>query len=90
MFVECDLSLLEINPLVVTKEGNLLCLDGKINIDDNAFIVNLNYEQCVIPHKKMNVKIARSDWELNYIALDGNIGCMVNGAGLGHGNHGCY
>jgi succinyl-CoA synthetase beta subunit len=82
MFMECDLSLLEINPLVVTQKGDLVCLDGKINIDSNAL-----YRQ---PKLKAMRDIAQEDereyraseWELNYIPLDGTIGCMVNGAGL--------
>lgn len=82
MFVACDLSLLEINPLVVTKEGHLLCLDGKLNIDDNAL-----FRQPVIRGMRdTSQEDAREnrakDWELSYIALEGNIGCMVNGAGL--------
>lgn len=82
MFVECDLSLLEINPLVITKAGNLICLDGKITVDDNAL-----YRQSALRAMR---DISQEDerenrahqWELNYIALDGDIGCMVNGAGL--------
>lgn len=82
MFVECDLSLLEINPLVVTKTGELLCLDGKINIDGNAL-----YRQPKLKAMRdITQEDARenraTDWELNYIPLDGEIGCMVNGAGL--------
>ncbi|HSW94403.1 MAG TPA: ADP-forming succinate--CoA ligase subunit beta [Gammaproteobacteria bacterium] len=82
MFEDCDFSLLEINPLVVTNEGNLLCLDGKINIDDNAL-----YRQPAIRDMRDTAQEDERenrarDWELNYIALDGNIGCMVNGAGL--------
>lgn len=82
MFVERDLSLLEINPLVVTKQGDLLCLDGKVNIDDNAL-----YRQPVLKgmrdasQEDERVNHAH-EWELNYIPLDGKIGCMVNGAGL--------
>ncbi len=82
MFAECDLSLLEINPLVVTPAGDLLCLDCKITLDDNAL-----YRQ---PELRAMRDITQEDarenrareWELNYIALEGNIGCMVNGAGL--------
>ena len=82
MFVEKDLSLVEINPLVVTKGGDLICLDGKINIDDNAL-----YRQ---PDLLAMRDVAQEDerenrakeWDLNYISLDGDIGCMVNGAGL--------
>jgi succinyl-CoA synthetase beta subunit len=82
LFTDCDLSLLEINPLVITKTDELVCLDGKIVVDGNAL-----YRQ---PHLKSlrdtSQEDARenraSDWELNYIPLDGSIGCMVNGAGL--------
>jgi len=82
MFVDKDLSLVEINPLVVTKGGDLICLDGKINIDDNAL-----YRQ---PDLLAMRDVAQEDerenrakeWDLNYISLDGDIGCMVNGAGL--------
>ncbi len=82
MFVECDLSLLEINPLVVTKSGQLLCLDGKINIDANAL-----YRQPVLKNlrdtsQEDERENRATNWELNYIPLDGEIGCMVNGAGL--------
>jgi len=82
MFVESDLSLLEINPLVITKNDELLCLDGKINIDDNAL-----YRQTALKAMRdasqEDDRINRAhDWELNYVPLDGDIGCMVNGAGL--------
>ncbi len=82
LFVECDLSLLEINPLVITKDGHLFCLDGKINIDDNALYRQPELASMRDTTKKMNGKIVLSEWELNYIALEGDIGCMVNGAGL--------
>ncbi|MDT8451547.1 MAG: ADP-forming succinate--CoA ligase subunit beta [Gammaproteobacteria bacterium] len=82
MFIEKDLSLVEINPLVVSKSGELICLDGKINVDDNAL-----YRQ---PGLLAMRDVAQEDerenrakeWDLNYISLDGDIGCMVNGAGL--------
>lgn len=81
-FVANDLSLLEINPLVVTKSGELICLDAKINIDDNAM-----YRHPVLAelrdHSQEDERETRAQKsELNYIALDGEIGCMVNGAGL--------
>ena len=82
MFVEKDLSLVEINPLVVTAEGQLICLDGKINIDDNA----LYRQKEILAMRDESQEDAREnkakEWDLNYIALDGDIGCMVNGAGL--------
>lgn len=82
LFVECDLGMLEINPLVITAENNLICLDGKFNIDDNAM-----YRQPVLrdmrdPSQEDDRENRAKQWELNYIALDGDIGCMVNGAGL--------
>lgn len=82
MFEEKDLSLLEINPLVITKQGNLLCLDGKINIDDNALYRQPELRGMRDASQEDERENRARDWELNYIALDGNIGCMVNGAGL--------
>lgn len=82
MFVEKDLSLLEINPLVVTKQGDLLCLDAKINIDESALYrqAELNALRDVTQEDEREVRA--KEWDLNYISLDGEIGCMVNGAGL--------
>jgi succinyl-CoA synthetase beta subunit len=82
MFVERDLALLEINPLVATKQGNLLCLDGKINIDDNALYRQPKLREMRDTTQEDERENRARDWELNYIALDGDIGCMVNGAGL--------
>lgn len=82
MFVECDLSLLEINPLVVTKTGQLLCLDGKINVDGNALYRQPKLKSMRDPSQEDERENRATDWELNYIPLDGTIGCMVNGAGL--------
>lgn len=82
MFVECDLSLLEINPLVVTKQGQLICLDGKINIDGNALYRQPKLKGMRDTTQEDERENRASDWELNYIPLEGSIGCMVNGAGL--------
>ena len=82
MFVECDLSLLEINPLVVTKTGQLVCLDGKVIIDDNALFRHPKLKSMRDTSQEDERENRAHDWELNYIPLDGNIGCMVNGAGL--------
>ena len=82
LFVEKDLSLVEINPLVVTKEGNLLCLDGKINIDDNALYRHKDLAELHDATQEDDKENEAKEWDLNYIALDGQIGCMVNGAGL--------
>lgn len=82
MFVEKDLSLLEINPLVVTKAGDIMCLDCKINIDDNALFRQPELRAMWDPTQIDPREIAAKEWDLSYISLDGNIGCMVNGAGL--------
>lgn len=82
MFIDYDLSLLEVNPLVVTKSGELLCLDGKINIDSNALYRQPKIRELNDPSQSDARENLAQQWELNYIALDGNIGCMVNGAGL--------
>jgi succinyl-CoA synthetase beta subunit len=82
MFVQCDLSLVEINPLVITKEGNLICLDGKVNVDDNALYRQVELREMRDTSQEDERETRAQQWELNYIALDGDIGCMVNGAGL--------
>ena len=82
MFVECDLSLLEINPLVITKSGELICLDGKVTMDDNALFRQPKLKSMRDITQEDERENRAHDWELNYIPLDGNIGCMVNGAGL--------
>jgi len=82
LFVEKDLGLVEINPLVVTKEGDLLCLDGKINVDDNALYRQMELMEMRDPTQEDERENRAKEWDLNYIALDGSIGCMVNGAGL--------
>jgi succinyl-CoA synthetase beta subunit len=82
MFVEKDLSLVEINPLVVTAEGNLLCLDAKINVDDNALYRQPDLLEMHDTSQEDERENRAKEWDLNYISLDGDIGCMVNGAGL--------
>jgi succinyl-CoA synthetase beta subunit len=82
MFIEKDLSLLEVNPLVVTKEGDLICLDAKITIDDNALFRHPELREMRDPSQEDDRENRAQQHELNYIALDGDIGCMVNGAGL--------
>ena len=82
LFVEKDLSLVEINPLVVTAEGHLLCLDGKINVDDNALYRQPELLEMRDASQEDEKENRAKEWDLNYIALDGSIGCMVNGAGL--------
>lgn len=82
LFHECDLSLVEINPLVITAEGNLLCLDGKINVDDNAMYRQADVLKMRDLSQEDPREVRAREWELNYVPLEGNIGCMVNGAGL--------
>ena len=82
MFIEKDLSLVEINPLVVTSEGDLLCLDAKINIDDNALYRQPDLLEMRDTSQEDERENRAKEWDLNYISLDGDIGCMVNGAGL--------
>ncbi|MGK2907920.1 MAG: ADP-forming succinate--CoA ligase subunit beta [Desulfuromonadales bacterium] len=81
-FVESDCALLEINPLVLTGEGNLICLDAKINLDDNALFRHIRIRDLRDYDEEDAMEIEASQYDLSYIALDGNIGCMVNGAGL--------
>ncbi|HEH9409929.1 ADP-forming succinate--CoA ligase subunit beta [Aeromonas salmonicida] len=85
MFLDCDFALLEINPLVITAQGNLHCLDGKINIDANALYRQPKLREMHDPSQDDPREAHAAQWELNYVALDGNIGCMVNGAGLAMG-----
>ncbi|MFQ2193493.1 ADP-forming succinate--CoA ligase subunit beta [Aeromonas jandaei] len=85
MFLDCDFALLEVNPLVITAQGNLHCLDGKINIDANALYRQPKLREMHDPSQDDPREAHAAQWELNYVALDGNIGCMVNGAGLAMG-----
>lgn len=85
LFQDKDLALIEVNPLVITEQGNLHCLDAKLGVDSNAL-----YRQDVLremhdPSQEDAREAHAAQWELNYVALDGNIGCMVNGAGLAMG-----
>lgn len=82
MFEECDLAMIEVNPLVVTKEGNLHCLDAKIVVDSNAIFRQPKLKAMDDPSQSDDRERRAAEWELNYVALEGNIGCMVNGAGL--------
>jgi succinyl-CoA synthetase beta subunit len=81
-FVATDASLLEINPLVVTQSGDLLALDAKMNFDDNALYRHTDFRDLRDLGEEDPLEIEASKFSLNYIHLDGNIGCMVNGAGL--------
>ncbi|MFN7954061.1 MAG: ADP-forming succinate--CoA ligase subunit beta [bacterium] len=82
LFVDKDCSLVEINPLVVTAQGDLLALDAKFNFDDNALFRHPDIEKLRDPDEEDPREREAKKFDLSYIALDGNIGCMVNGAGL--------
>jgi succinyl-CoA synthetase beta subunit len=81
-FTERDMSLLEVNPLVVTKDNKLVCLDAKVGFDDNALFRHPDVVALRDPTEEDDKEIEASKYDLNYVALDGAIGCMVNGAGL--------
>ena len=85
LFVDKDLALIEINPLVITTEGNLHCLDAKLGVDSNALYRQSDLRDMHDPSQDDERETHAAQWELNYVALDGNIGCMVNGAGLAMG-----
>ena len=85
MFVEKDLALIEINPLVITEAGDLHCLDAKLGVDGNALYRQSELRDMHDPSQDDEREAHAAQWELNYVALDGNIGCMVNGAGLAMG-----
>ena len=85
MFNDFDFALLEINPLVITDEGNLHCLDGKIGVDGNALYRQPKIREMHDPSQEDAREAHAASFELNYVALDGNVGCMVNGAGLAMG-----
>ena len=85
MFIEKDLSLLEINPLVITTEGNLICLDAKVNVDSNALYRQDSLVKINDVSQEDERESYASKWNLSYVSLNGNIGCMVNGAGLAMG-----
>jgi len=82
LYLECDASLVEINPLIVTKAGDVVALDGKINIEDNALYRQARLEEMRDPSQEDEKESEAAEHDLNYVSLDGNIACMVNGAGL--------
>ena len=85
LFLEKDLSLVEVNPLVITTSGNLICLDAKINVDSNALYRQEEVEKLRDQSQEDPREARAAEWDLSYVALEGNIGCMVNGAGLAMG-----
>ncbi|MBZ0160226.1 MAG: ADP-forming succinate--CoA ligase subunit beta, partial [bacterium] len=82
LFQEKDCSLVEINPLVITAEGRLLALDAKLNIDDNGLFRHPDLEALRDPDEELPLEVEAARFRLNYIKLNGTVGCMVNGAGL--------
>jgi len=82
LYLECDASLVEINPLIVTKAGDIVALDGKINIEDNALFRQPRLEAMRDTSQEDEKEREAAEHDLNYVSLDGNIACMVNGAGL--------
>ena len=85
MFEDLDLALIEINPLVIKADGNLHCLDAKLGVDSNAMYRQPKLKDMKDPSQEDAREAHAAQWELNYVALDGNVGCMVNGAGLAMG-----
>ena len=85
LFHELDCSLVEVNPLVVTEAGDVLCLDAKMNLDNNALYRQAQVATLHDPTQEDEREAQAAKFGLNYVALDGNIGCMVNGAGLAMG-----
>jgi len=81
-FESSDASLAEINPLLITKQGNVLALDAKMNFDDNALLRHPEIKEMRDLDEEEPLEVEASKYDLNYIKLDGNVGCMVNGAGL--------
>lgn len=82
LFQECDASLVEVNPLIVTKAGDVMALDGKINIEDNALFRQQRMNELRDPSQEDEKEREAAEHDLNYVSLDGDIACMVNGAGL--------
>ncbi|PPI88730.1 ADP-forming succinate--CoA ligase subunit beta [Candidatus Pantoea edessiphila] len=85
MFTDLDLKLVEINPLIVNKSGNLICLDSKLSIDSNALFRHPEFNKMIDSSQEDPREALANKFELSYVSLKGNIGCMVNGAGLAMG-----
>ena len=82
LFVEADCSLVENQSLVVTSEGNLLALDAKVNLEDDALFRHSDLKDLADPSQENELENRASDMDVAYVKLDGNVGCLVNGAGL--------
>lgn len=85
IFLERDLALIEINSLVIIKQGDLICFDGKLGVDGNVLFRQFDLREMRDQSQEDSREVQVVQWELNYVALDGNIGCMVNGVGLAMG-----
>lgn len=85
LFISYDLAMVEINPLVITESGDLKCLDAKLDVDSNALFRHPELTALRDASQEDERESRAAEWQLNYVALDGNIGCMVNGAGLAMG-----
>ncbi len=85
MFEEKDIALIEVNPLVIKEDGDIHCLDAKLVVDGNALYRQKDIQDMDDPTQTDSREAHAAQWDLNYVALDGNIGCMVNGAGLAMG-----
>ena len=85
LFIEKDLALIEINPLVIDDKNNLKCLDGKVSVDSNALFRHEELMSLRDTSQEEQRELEASKWDLNYVSLEGEIGCMVNGAGLAMG-----
>ncbi len=81
-YMDSDASMIEINPLVLTKDGDVIVLDAKVTFDDNALFRHPDIAALLDPHEEDPAELEAAKWSLSYVALEGNIGCMVNGAGL--------
>jgi succinyl-CoA synthetase beta subunit len=81
-FIDTDASLVEVNPLVVTKDGRVICLDAKMSFDDNSLFRHPDIQELRDPNEEDPTETEAAKYDLSYVHLDGNIGCMVNGAGL--------
>ena len=82
LYIECDASLVEVNPLIVNGDGDVIALDGKIGIEDNALFRQKELAAMRDTSQEDEVERSRGEADLNYVSLDGDIACMVNGAGL--------
>jgi len=81
-FIDNDCNLAEINPLILTKRSDVIALDAKLSIDDNALYRNKEIEKMQDPNEEDPTELEAKEWDISYVKLDGNIGCLVNGAGL--------